>query len=627
SSWEIRIPEGVREVIGRRLDRLSERCNEVLTIAAVIGRQFRFGVLMKLVEDASENMLLDVLDEALDARIVEEVPTEVGLYQFAHALIQQTLSDELSTTRTVRLHARIAEALEQLWGSESQQHAAELAHHFIEAESLGVSGKLAEYALLAGEEAISRAAYQDAARYFESALSALDGGVNDGRKARILFGLARAGVVLADGAARQAAMDRMAEAFDSYEAIGDVPSAIKVAQEPVDILQLTGVTELAKRGLRLAEPGSLDEGWLLSRYGTALHAERGEFELAHEALNTALAISKQHNDLGLEARITTNLTQRLSAHDELAAAIEHGERAEELISSLGDTVSEIRIGTFLANAYLGVGDVRGAERVISKLSSAAESLNAASYRSYGWELQARLATLCGEWARVADIAKEAAAGTEAGWLSGIALEEARILFEKGDSDGAELKFSSKIGDGVNWREPAAAASIAWVAHRATGQDMLERVKDLINRGAGSADKYRSRARSSQTVLAMIAVEEADSESADRLYADLVGRDGGMDPTTGISTGHILGLLASSLGRSSDASAHLESGIEFCRSAGYRPELAWTCSDYAEMLLERNVLGDSEKATELQDEAIAIAQELGMRPLIERVLAQREILKA
>ena len=67
----------------------------------------------------------------------------------------------------------------------------------------------------------------------------------------------------------------------------------------------------------------------------------------------------------------------------------------------------------------------------------------------------------------------------------------------------------------------------------------------------------------------------------------------------------------------------------------RPELAWTCSDYAEMLLDRGAPGDPsassgqrrEKPTELQDEAIAITQEPGMKPLLERLLSQREIFKA
>ena len=56
-------------------------------------------------------------------------------------------------------------------------------------------------------------------------------------------------------------------------------------------------------------------------------------------------------------------------------------------------------------------------------------------------------------------------------------------------------------------------------------------------------------------------------------------------------------------------------------------MAWTCADYAETLLRRVAPGDREKAIELQDEAISIARELGMKPLLERVLAKREILKA
>jgi predicted ATPase len=112
-SWTVRIPEGVREVIGRRLDRLSESCNEALTTASIVGRQFTFGVLLRLIEDTSENMFLDLLEEALDARIIEEVPTEVGLYQFTHAQMQETLTSELSANRLVRLHA----ALPKRWKS------------------------------------------------------------------------------------------------------------------------------------------------------------------------------------------------------------------------------------------------------------------------------------------------------------------------------------------------------------------------------------------------------------------------------------------------------------------------------------------------------------------------------
>ena len=50
-SWNITIPVGVREVIGMRLDRLSEGCNYALTIASVIGREFELGLLERLVSD------------------------------------------------------------------------------------------------------------------------------------------------------------------------------------------------------------------------------------------------------------------------------------------------------------------------------------------------------------------------------------------------------------------------------------------------------------------------------------------------------------------------------------------------------------------------------------------------
>ena len=90
---------------------------------------------------------------------------------------------------------------------------------------------------------------------------------------------------------------------------------------------------------------------------------------------------------------------------------------------------------------------------------------------------------------------------------------------------------------------------------------------------------------------------------------------------------LLGLLARTAGNTSQASTHFAEARQFCRDRNLQPELAWASSDYAALLLERDDPGDREKATELQDEAIAIAQELGMRPLLERVLAQREILKA
>ena len=95
----------------------------------------------------------------------------------------------------------------------------------------------------------------------------------------------------------------------------------------------------------------------------------------------------------------------------------------------------------------------------------------------------------------------------------------------------------------------------------------------------------------------------------------------------VAVEHSLRSPAAVASKLDDAGEHFKDALEFCRGAEYRPELAWTCLDYSEMLLENEASGDRKKITELQDEAIAIATELGMKPLLERVLAQRGMLKA
>ena len=82
-----------------------------------------------------------------------------------------------------------------------------------------------------------------------------------------------------------------------------------------------------------------------------------------------------------------------------------------------------------------------------------------------------------------------------------------------------------------------------------------------------------------------------------------------------------------MGNLDQAVASFEDALTFCRKAGYRPELAWTCCDYADTLLQRSGPDDRQEAMSLLDESLAISSELGMRPLMERVLSRREILKA
>ena len=199
----------------------SDDCNRVLTIASVIGREFRLQVLRALVGDLAEAPLTEVIDEAIEARVVQEPVVPGGSYRFSHALVQETLLDEVSLTRRVRLHAEIAEVLEDGYGAQVEAHASELLHHLSEAEAVLGAEKLVHYARLAGERSMTSYAYEEAVAHFQRALVSREGQPMDGEKAELLFGLGRA-----QAAALQTADagGSLTQAFDYFAEAGAPPT-------------------------------------------------------------------------------------------------------------------------------------------------------------------------------------------------------------------------------------------------------------------------------------------------------------------------------------------------------------------------------------------------------------------
>ena len=88
----------------------------------------------------------------------------------------------------------------------------------------------------------------------------------------------------------------------------------------------------------------------------------------------------------------------------------------------------------------------------------------------------------------------------------------------------------------------------------------------------------------------------------------------------------LGFIATRFGEYDGAQEHFELALEQCGQS-YVVERALTCYQYSEMLIQRDDPGDGERATALQDEAIELCRKVGMKTLLELVLAQRKILKA
>ena len=178
---DVHLPEGVREALGRRLDRLSDEANALLTTLAVVGRNFDHPVTQALSgHDAATT--LGLIEEALRARVIDETG-RAGEYRFTHALMQETLLGELSAARQVLLHGQIAEAFEALYGPDDRDHLAALANHYAESAVLNRehARTAVRYLRLAAEQSLAALGYDDAARQYERCLGII-------KQARDAFG-------------------------------------------------------------------------------------------------------------------------------------------------------------------------------------------------------------------------------------------------------------------------------------------------------------------------------------------------------------------------------------------------------------------------------------------------------
>ena len=165
------VPEGVREVTARRIARLPASAREAMQVACVIGREFDFGLLEAL-GPLSGDELVSALDEAVDARVLKEVSDRVGRYAFAHALVQATLYDGLSSLRRARLHSRVGETILARHQDDLDPWLPQLARHFARAAPVEGPARAIDFALAAGRRADRLLAWEEAAQHYRGALRA-----------------------------------------------------------------------------------------------------------------------------------------------------------------------------------------------------------------------------------------------------------------------------------------------------------------------------------------------------------------------------------------------------------------------------------------------------------------------
>jgi predicted ATPase/DNA-binding SARP family transcriptional activator len=612
------IPQGVREVIGRRLRRLSEECTHVLNLASVLGREFRLDVLKRLSELPADR-LLEVLDEAVAARLVSDVPGSLGRLRFAHALIRDTLYDELTTPRRVQLHRRVGEVLEDFYSQEDELHLAELAHHFFQAAPGGDVERAVDYARRAGEQAVRLLAFEEAARLYGLALEALEltQPVDAALRGELLLGLGEA-----------------------QARAGDEPAAAQTFLRAAEIARSAGLPEqLARAALgyggrfvwvvagidddvvplleqALAALGEKDNSLRVRVLARLSGALRDQLEPERRARLSAEAVEMARR-LGDSSALAYALDGRYSAiwgPETVEERIPIVDEILRLADETGDRERAIQGRFYRTVALLELGETSTVYEELGVMERLADELRQPAQRWYVSVLRTILALFEGRF------------------------EEARALVTKTHElapGRADRRINVHLQTFLLHREQGRVEEVIEETERFVKEmptiDVLRCfVADLYGELGRKAEARAILSSFAETdfgvrvdndklagwcLLVEVCAALGDSAYAWRLYELLLphaDRNAVSHPAYAAgSVSRYVGLLASTLSHWEDAERHFEDALAANQRMGARPWLAHTQEDYARMLLERNAHGDREKAQDLLDAALATYRELGM----------------
>ena len=200
------VPAGVRDAVQRRLAPLPEPARRALTVASVLGRQFDPEILERLAGETA----VEGVDIAIAARLVTAAPGAPGVLVFSHALVRDAIYEAIPSRRRRDLHRQAGEALERRHAADLARHLAQLAHHFYEAAE---DERARRYAAQAAELAVSRLAFEEAARLYGLALTLAerDAGADKAELCDLLLGLGDAQARAGDDAGAKDTFLRAAE--------------------------------------------------------------------------------------------------------------------------------------------------------------------------------------------------------------------------------------------------------------------------------------------------------------------------------------------------------------------------------------------------------------------------------
>jgi tetratricopeptide (TPR) repeat protein len=666
------VPEHVREMIRRHLDVLSRPCRSVLAIGAVMGNELDTAVVGEILDqesrDATGAPLSKLLDEAIKTEILLVPPGAAASYRFAHALLRETIYEEISPSRRAELHRRIAGVIERL-RSDRAEAAAEVAHHYYQGSAVGTAdgesdaslAKAIEYSVRAGEFALSTVAYEEAARSYERALRALElrevlaplkpNAVRTGEPASPTSAATesqRCELLLSLGTAQRLA-GHLPIAVDTFRRAADLARELigSGARELADSLLVraalgvddssveTGAVnprrvQLLEEALaRIPEENSSARAVLMARLAIASYP--GDPSRAEDVSRRAVAMARRLNN-----RVA--LIDCLIRHRFIIQGPEAAGRRADVVNELADLAEieaddDLRLKVMLWRVFdlLEAGDMARAAPAIDRYASSANKVRIGWHLWFAVVLNAMRAILVGNFERGEQLVLEALAigertGVEnAAQIFGLQLVILRYLQGRTDEIVGLMKdYVRQHSSMATWR----CGLVGVLAESGYNDDAQADLAAL------SLNRFAAVPRDVQWLIMTAALAVAcdrigDAKRAGVLYellepcADLSVVPLGSGVCGVIYYGPVsyhLGVLALTMSRWDLAARHLDHAAHKCLQAGAVPFLAMTRYRQAQLLMRGGAAARAYPEYRNQDpvllarEALVDACRLGMQRL-------------
>ena len=616
---EVGITEGVKEVVGQRLSRLPEECNAVLHGAAVAGQDFELDVIAAITP-GGEEQVIDALEAARVAGLLDELGGTPVRYRFSHALVQQTLLDEIPTARRLRFHKGIAEAIERLRADRIDRYRAALARHWYEA---GTEPERAlDASVAAADRALAQYADREAFQWLTQAADLFDdAGASDVTRVDVMTMTGEALRRIGDPSHRQVLL----EAGRLAERIGDAPRMAKAALANGRFWQsdATGIdTErVAALEAAVAAVGRDDpntRALLLIKLAVEnIYAPDPAYRraLAEEAVATA----REHGDpftLGNVLSVRHNI---LLSHETVDQRRRENEELLAIAEAAGDPNLRYYSRTYGFFWRLELGDIEGARVAVREAGDISSTLAQPMFEwIVGW-MNFGLARWDGDLDACSDaVERSLAVGTEAGIPDAAffdAVQRVTLLADRGD--GASVGEGRVLCETMPPHYPGMRATLVLLelvageigpAREALGELLTSPFAPWSEAGGppDSALVYAAACAGAEAALGVA------SEWTARIYEYLDpwrGRFFGNVAWWGPTESYLAG-IAPLVGKSDELDGLLDTALGISERVN-NPISAMYARLYGACgLRTRNRAGDRDRAAQLIDEAVVLGDRMG-----------------